>query len=81
MMIEAEMYGIIPNAKTLKRINAPPENMLKSPTILFCWALNNSCKRCGFNPGTGIYEPILNTSIANKRNSNLAFKSANPAEL
>ena len=28
MMIEAEMYGMIPNANTVKRDKAPPENML-----------------------------------------------------
>ena len=28
MMMDAEMYGMIPKANTVKRDNAPPENML-----------------------------------------------------
>ena len=28
MMIEAEMYGMIPSANTVNRDSAPPENML-----------------------------------------------------
>jgi hypothetical protein len=28
MMIDAEMYGMMPNANTVKRDNAPPENIL-----------------------------------------------------
>ena len=28
MMIEAEMYGMMPSAKIVKRDSAPPENML-----------------------------------------------------
>ena len=28
MMIDAEMYGMIPSANTVKRDKAPPENML-----------------------------------------------------
>jgi hypothetical protein len=33
MMIEAEMYGMMPNAKIEKRDSAPPENMLNMPRI------------------------------------------------
>ena len=31
MMIDAEMYGMIPSANTEKRDSAPPENMLNRP--------------------------------------------------
>ena len=58
MMIDAEMYGMMPSAMTLKRSSAPPENMLnrlKMPPDC-CW---NSCpKRSGSIPGTGMCVPM-----------------------
>ncbi|MOA28624.1 hypothetical protein D3C78_1495780 [compost metagenome] len=33
MMMDAEMYGMIPRAKIEKRESAPPENMLNRPRI------------------------------------------------
>ena len=33
MMMDAEMYGMIPKAKIEKRESAPPENMLNKPRI------------------------------------------------
>jgi hypothetical protein len=37
MMIDAEMYGMMPSAKTVKRERAPPENMLNRLRIPPCW--------------------------------------------
>src|SRR5213594_2663047 len=42
MMIEAEMYGMMPSAKIVKRRKAPPENMLNMPRMPPCWSLNKS---------------------------------------
>ena len=36
MMIEAEMYGMIPRAKIVKRDSAPPENILNKPRMPPC---------------------------------------------
>jgi hypothetical protein len=36
MMIEAEMYGMIPNAKIVNLDKAPPENMLNMPKMPPC---------------------------------------------
>ncbi|MNL72379.1 hypothetical protein D3C87_1976790 [compost metagenome] len=33
MMIDAEMYGMMPSAKTVKRDSAPPENRLNIPRM------------------------------------------------
>ena len=33
MIIDAEIYGMMPNANRLNRINAPPENILNKPII------------------------------------------------
>ena len=33
MMIDADMYGMIPKAKIVKRESAPPENMLNMPRM------------------------------------------------
>jgi hypothetical protein len=41
MMIDAEMYGMIPRANTEKRDSAPPENMLKSPRMPPCCELKS----------------------------------------
>jgi hypothetical protein len=54
MMIEAEMYGMIPRANTEKRPSAPPENMSNNPTMEFCVPLNSSANATGLMPGTGM---------------------------
>ncbi|EXI74126.1 MAG: hypothetical protein AW07_02264 [Candidatus Accumulibacter sp. SK-11] len=36
MMIDAEMYGMIPRAKIVKRDSAPPENMFSMPSMPPC---------------------------------------------
>ena len=40
-MIDAEMYGMIPSAKIVKRDSAPPENMLNMPRMPPCWLWNS----------------------------------------
>jgi hypothetical protein len=38
-MMEAEMYGMIPKAKTVSFSRAPPENMSNIPrSVPFAWA-------------------------------------------
>jgi hypothetical protein len=58
MMIDAEMYGMIPSAKIVKRESAPPENMLNMPRMPPCCLLNNSLNTCASIPGTGMCEPM-----------------------
>ena len=39
MMMDAEMYGMMPSAKIPKRASAPPENRLNSASMLpACWS-------------------------------------------
>ena len=58
MMMEAGVYGRVPSAKTVKRDNAPPENMLNRLRMPPCWPWN-SCASCsGLLPGTGMCAPI-----------------------
>ena len=60
-MIDAVIYGPIPNANSVKLLNAPPVNILYResrlllPTISFIILVST--------PGTGIVAPILNTTI------------------
>ncbi len=58
MMMEAEMYGMIPSASTLKRDSAPPENMLNMSRMPPAWDLNSSARRTGSMPGTGTWVPM-----------------------
>ena len=58
MMIDAEMYGMIPSAKIEKRDSAPPENTLNRPRMPPCCDLNNSSSTDALIPGTGICVPI-----------------------
>jgi hypothetical protein len=53
MMIEAEMYGMIPRAKMEKRESAPPENMLNMSRIPPRVWLNRRVSSLGSIPGTG----------------------------
>ena len=57
MMIDAEMYGMMPSAKTVKRESAPPENMLNRLRIPPCWFWNSACSWSGSIPGTGMCAP------------------------
>ena len=54
MMIEAEMYGMIPSAKIEKRDSAPPENMLNMSRMPPCVCLNSRASSPGSMPGTGM---------------------------
>ncbi len=58
MMIEAEMYGMMPSAKIEKRDSAPPENMLNMSRIppRLCWKSRESS--FGSIPGTGMKVPM-----------------------
>ncbi len=58
MMMDAEMYGMMPSAKIEKRDSAPPENTLKSPRIPPCCDLNRSSSTDALMPGTGMCVPI-----------------------
>ena len=75
MMIEAEMYGMMPSAKMVKRDSAPPENMLNMPRMPPCWPLNSSASTFGSMPGTGMCAPMRNTTSAPSRNSSRFFRS------
>ncbi len=57
MMIDAEMYGMIPSANTVKRDSAPPENMLNRLRMPPCWPWNSFCSSFGSMPGTGMCAP------------------------
>ncbi len=54
MMIEAEMYGMIPRANKLNLFSAPPENMLNMSSIEPSCCSNISASALGSMPGTGI---------------------------
>ena len=58
MMIEAEMYGMMPSAKIVKRDSAPPENMLNMSRMppRFCW--KSFASSFGSMPGTGMCAPM-----------------------
>ncbi|MDT4890639.1 hypothetical protein FQZ97_1275060 [compost metagenome] len=58
MMIDAEMYGMIPSAKMLMRSSAPPENMLNRLRMVPSFCRNSSASRSGLMPGTGMCAPI-----------------------
>ena len=60
MIIDAEIYGMIPNAKTEARSKAPPENMLNMPIMVPLCESKTRWSTSAFTPGTGIYEPSLN---------------------
>ena len=57
MMMDAEMYGMIPRAKIEKRESAPPENMLNRPRIPPWFWRNKSASASGLMPGTGMCVP------------------------
>ena len=58
MMIDAEMYGMIPSARIEKRDSAPPENTLNSPRMPPCCERNSSSRMLALMPGTGMCVPI-----------------------
>ena len=76
IIIEADIYGIIPRARILKRSSAPPENILNISMIVPLCCSKNEAKAAGFIPGTGIYVPILYTRIAPKTKNSLFLNSS-----
>ena len=58
MMIDAEMYGMIPSAKIEKRDSAPPENMLNRPRMPPCCERKSSSSTDALMPGTGMCVPM-----------------------
>ena len=75
MMIEDEMYGMMPSAKMVKRRSAPPENMLNMPRMPPWLRLKNSASAAGSMPGTGMCEPMRYTISAPSKNSSRRFRS------
>ena len=57
LVIDAEMYGMIPSAKSEKRDSAPPENMLNMSRMppRVCW--KSFASSPGSMPGTGMKVP------------------------
>ena len=68
MMIDAEMYGMIPSANTVKRDSAPPENMLNRLRMPPCWFWNSgcSCVRVDARHGDVRAEPIDDSAPSRK---------------
>ena len=81
MMIDAEMYGMIPSAKTVKRDSAPPENMLNKFRMPPCCPSKSACSCCGLMPGTGMCAPMRYTNNANNRKVSRRYKSPNLPDL
>ena len=56
-MIDAEMYGMIPSAKIVRRRRLPPENRSRNPRMPPpCWRKKASRAR-KLIPGTGMCPP------------------------
>src|SRR5690606_39873037 len=75
MMIDAEMYGLLPRANTEERDSAPPENMLTRPRIPPDCELNSWRMASGLIPGTGICVPSRYTTSARIRNTRRCLRS------
>ena len=58
MMIDAEMYGMMPSAKSVKRDSAPPENMLNMSEDAALLRLEQLASTRALIPGTGMCVPI-----------------------
>ncbi len=72
MIIDADMYGMIPKAKTVNRLNAPPENILNIPRMPPLCESKSFLSSIGSIPGTGICAPKRNmTNAPNKNNRRL----------
>jgi len=53
-MIEEEMYGMMPSAKTVSFSRAPPENMSNIPSSVPCAALKKEERAWASMPGVGM---------------------------
>ncbi len=56
-MMEAEMYGMMPSAKTVSRRRLPPENRSTIPSSVPCIWLKNSASALPSMPGVGTCAP------------------------
>ena len=57
-MIDAVIYGMIPKAKTVRRLKFPPENRSRKPkTVPDAW-LKKFSRAAASMPGVGICAPI-----------------------
>ena len=77
MMIDAEMYGMMPSANTVKRDSAPPENMLNRLRMPPCWPSNSAFSWFGSMPGTGMCAPSRKTTSAPSRKNRRRRRSPN----
>src|SRR3954465_2196013 len=75
MMMDEEIYGMMPSAKMVKRESAPPENMLNSPRIPPCWLWKSLDSSLGSMPGTGMCAPMRKTTKAPSKKNSLFFRS------
>src|SRR5438445_779281 len=65
-MIDAEMYGMMPSAKMVRRLRFPPENRSRNPRMPPpCWRKNDS-SAWKLIPGTGICPPTRYTASIRK---------------
>src|SRR5688500_372365 len=77
-MIDAEMYGMMPRAKTERRERAPPEKRSRKPKTPPPIALKNSDRATGSMPGVGMCDPrrytasIRNVKMIRLRRSGMA---------
>ena len=56
-MIDAEMYGMIPSAKIVRRRRFPPTKRSARPNKLPPWREKNSSSATGSIPGVGRWAP------------------------
>ena len=56
-MMEAEMYGMIPRAKTVTFARLPPENMSTRPNQLPRFCSKKSMRAAVLIPGVGMWLP------------------------
>ena len=61
-MMEAEMYGMIPRAKTDNRRSAPPEKMSRKPKSEPADDLKKALIAAGSTPGVGMCDPSRYTA-------------------
>ena len=74
-MIDAVMYGMIPNAKTDSRLMLPPANRSKKPKIDPELELKNSSHRVMLMPGVGMWPPRRYTASRANANANRLRRS------
>src|SRR5882762_6174351 len=74
-MIEAEMYGMIPRAKTVTRERFPPENMSTSPNQFERFCSKKSIRALALMPGVGTWLPRRYTARRPRVKSTLFLRS------